>query len=43
MKVSTKIIKKSFSENNIPETTGGAPSQGEISDDKITSLLKKPF
>ena len=34
--------KESFSENNIPETTGGAPSQGEISDDKITSLLKNP-
>ena len=31
-----------FSENNIPETTGGAPKQGEISDDKITSLLKNP-
>lgn len=34
--------KESFSENNIPETTGGAPKQGEISDDKITSLLKNP-
>ena len=34
--------KENFSENNIPETTGGAPSQGEISDDKITSLLKNP-
>ena len=34
--------KESFSENNIPETTGGAPRQGEISDDKITSLLKNP-
>ena len=34
--------KESFSENNIPETTGGAPSQGEVSDDKITSLLKNP-
>ena len=29
-------------ENNIPETTGGAPRQGEISDDKIASLLKNP-
>ena len=34
--------KESFSENNIPETTGGAPRQGEISNDKITSLLKNP-
>ena len=34
--------KENYSENNIPETTGGAPSQGEISDDKITSLLKNP-
>ena len=34
--------KEIFSENNIPETTGGAPKQGEISDDKITSLLKNP-
>ena len=33
---------ESFSENNIPETTGGAPRQGEISNDKITSLLKNP-
>ena len=31
-----------FSENNIPETTGGAPEQGEVSNDKITSLLKNP-
>ncbi len=34
--------KEVFSENNIPETTGGAPKQGKISDDKITSLLKSP-
>ena len=34
--------KESFSEKNIPETTGGAPSQGEVSDDKITLLLKNP-
>ena len=34
--------KENFSENNIPETTGGAPRQGEISNDKITSLLKNP-
>ena len=34
--------KESFSESNIPETTGGAPSQGEISDNKINSLLKNP-
>ena len=34
--------KENYSENNIPETTGGAPRQGEISDDKITSLLKNP-
>ena len=34
--------KKKFSENNIPETTGGAPRQGEISDDRITSLLNNP-
>ena len=34
--------KESFSESNIPETTGGAPSQGEISNDKIASLLKNP-
>ena len=34
--------KESLLENNIPETTGGAPKQGEISDDKITSLLKNP-
>ena len=34
--------KENFSENNIPETIGGAPRQGEISDDKITSLLKNP-
>ncbi len=31
-----------FSENNIPETIGGAPQQGEISEDKITALLKNP-
>ena len=34
--------KESFSKNNIPETTGGAPKQGELSDDKITALLKNP-
>ena len=34
--------RESLLENNIPETTGGAPRQGEISDDKITSLLKNP-
>ena len=34
--------KENFSENSIPETIGGAPSQGKISDDKITSLLKNP-
>ena len=34
--------KENFSESNIPETTGGAPSQGEISSDKIASLLKNP-
>ena len=33
---------ESLLENSIPETTGGAPRQGEISDDKITSLLKNP-
>ena len=33
---------ESFSENNIPETIGGAPKQGEVSDDKITALLKNP-
>ena len=33
---------ESFTENNISETTGGAPKQGEISDDKIISLLKNP-
>ena len=37
-----KDNKENFSENSIPETIGGAPSQGEISDDKITSLLKNP-
>ena len=35
-------ICKIFSEKNIPETSGGAPSQGEVSDDKITPLLKNP-
>ena len=34
--------KETFSENNIPETKGGEPKQGEIPDDKITSLLKNP-
>ena len=34
--------KEIFAENNIPETTGGAPKQGKISDDKITALLKSP-
>tara|TARA_X000000950_G_scaffold215407_1_gene259288 strand:+ start:512 stop:1483 length:972 start_codon:yes stop_codon:yes gene_type:complete len=34
--------KESFLENNIPDTTEGAPKQGEIPDDKITSLLKNP-
>ena len=34
--------KESFSESNIPETRGGAPSQGEISKNKINSLLKNP-
>mgnify|MGYP001190644880 CR=1 FL=1 len=34
--------KENYSENNIPETTGGAPKQGKISDDKITALLKSP-
>ena len=34
--------KENFSVNSIPETTGGAPSEGENSDDKITSLLKNP-
>ncbi len=34
--------KEIFEENNIPETTGGAPKQGEITNDKITSLLKSP-
>ncbi len=34
--------KESFSENSISETTGGAPKQGEVSDDKINSLLKNP-
>jgi tol-pal system protein YbgF len=37
-----KKNKESILENNLPETTGGAPKQGEISDDKITSLLKNP-
>ena len=31
-----------FEENNISETKGGAPQQGEINDDKITALLKSP-
>ena len=39
---SSEEDKKKFSENSIPETTGGAPKQGEVSDDKITSLLKNP-
>lgn len=34
--------KDSLLENNITETTGGAPKQGVISDDKISSLLKNP-
>ena len=34
--------KEIFEENNIPETTGGAPKQGEITNDKIISLLKSP-
>ena len=34
--------KEDYSENNISESTGGAPRQGEISDDKISSLLKNP-
>ena len=34
--------KEFFSENNVPETTGGAPEQGKVSKDKITSLLKNP-
>ena len=33
---------KVVTENNISESTGGAPQQGEISDDKITMLLKNP-
>ena len=37
-----KENKESPLENNIPESTGGAPRQGEISDDKITALLKNP-
>ena len=39
---SKEEAKESFSENSISETTGGAPKQGEVSDDKITSLLKNP-
>ena len=31
-----------FAENNISETKGGAPLQGEITNDKITALLKNP-
>ena len=31
-----------YEENNISETKGGAPQQGEINDDKITALLKSP-
>ncbi len=34
--------KDSLLENNIPETTGGAPKQGVVSDDTISSLLKNP-
>ena len=36
---SFKENKDSLLENNIPETTGGAPKQGVISDDKISSLF----
>ena len=39
---SFKENKDSLLENNITETTGGAPKQGVISDDKISSLLKNP-
>ena len=31
-----------FEENNIAETKGGAPLQGEITNDKISALLKNP-
>ena len=31
-----------FEENNIEETKGGAPQQGQISNDKISALLKNP-
>ena len=31
-----------FEKNNIPETKGGAPQQGEINNDKISELLKNP-
>ena len=31
-----------FEEDNISETKGGAPQEGEIANDKITALLKNP-
>ena len=37
-----KESRKLVDENNFSETTGGAPKQGEIPDDKITLLLKNP-
>ena len=42
MKVLGTVNENINEENNLPETTGGAPKQGKISDDKITSLLKSP-
>ena len=33
---------ENLAENNISETKGGAPRQGEILEDKITALLKNP-
>ena len=40
--VNENLNEEIITENNIPETKGGAPQQGIIEDDKITSLLKKP-
>ena len=37
-----KENKEIYSENSISETVGGAPQQGEITEDKITALLKNP-